>query len=151
MKIEYLQGDLFQLAEEHKIKYIAHGCNCQGVMGAGVALQIRNKFPSVYREYQLYCEHNKGSLLGMIEVVPVFEVDIAIINCFTQDLYGRESFLVKYGAILECMKRINSHVPEGSKVIMPKIGAGLGGGNWEIISKIIEEESSSFQPVVAVL
>jgi hypothetical protein len=34
---------------------------------------------------------------------------------------------------------------------MPKIGAGLAGGNWDIIAKIIEEESGTVEVRVYVL
>jgi hypothetical protein len=47
MKIIYKQGDLLDCIE----KVIVHGCNAQGVMGSGVALAIRKKYPDAARAY----------------------------------------------------------------------------------------------------
>lgn len=154
MKIEYLNGDLFALAKEHNIRYIAHGVNCQGVMGSGFAKQIRDKFPEVYEYYKVTCKKPtlKESLLGSIQ--PIMVSNNVVINCFTQLEFGSDKQFCSYDAIAECMDAIDTTLDTTlsvRKVIMPKIGAGLGGGNWEIIERIIEEKSPHFQPVVAVL
>ena len=47
-KIEVIKGDVLSIKEG----IIVHGCNCQGVMGGGVALSIRNQFPTVYNLYR---------------------------------------------------------------------------------------------------
>ena len=53
------------------------------------------------------------------------------------------------------MRQISSWAPQLQPtyddtlhIAMPLIGAGLGGGDWNVISEIIEEESLKFQPVV---
>ena len=48
MKIIYKSGDVVEAQET----YIAHGCNCQGKMGKGVAMGIKDKFPKAYRDYR---------------------------------------------------------------------------------------------------
>lgn len=45
--LKVIEGDI--LTVTHGI--IAHQCNCRGVMGAGLALQVRNKYSKVYSEY----------------------------------------------------------------------------------------------------
>ena len=35
-----------------QLQFIAHQVNCQGVMGAGVAKALRNKYPELYSQYQ---------------------------------------------------------------------------------------------------
>ena len=48
---------------------IIHGCNAQGIMGAGLALQVRNKSEEVYQVYKQACDtktNDKQSLLGTI-------------------------------------------------------------------------------------
>lgn len=143
MKIIYKQGDLLQCDE----KIIIHGCNAQGVMASGVAKVIRAKYPSAYDAYRA------GNLGLGIVTYAAQEDGKVILNAITQEFYGRQvgKQYVSYKAVYLCMQRINSFYScEESPVYiaMPKIGAGLGGGNWEIISKIIEEESTYFQPVV---
>ena len=82
-----------------------------------------------------------------------------IFNCVTQEFYGHgPQRYVSYDAVAECMKGIDSHAEsilaevgvntESLSVALPMIGAGLGGGKWEIIKAIIEAEFTIIQPVV---
>ena len=142
-KIVYKRGDIFNGDEP----ILIHGCNNRGVMGSGIAKQIRDKYPKAYTEYKDYS--NKFKLeLGL--VLPVFCTNRIIINCITQDGYGKDGKrYVDYGAVETCIKEVST-IAENYRlkhVAMPKIGAGLGGGRWETIAEIIEA-NSTFQPVV---
>ncbi len=54
MPIEYVSGDLF--ANAHGAEAFAHGCNCQGSMGAGIAKGFRERYPHMYEEYRARCK-----------------------------------------------------------------------------------------------
>ena len=149
MKIKYVKGDLLQAPE----RCILHGCNAQGVMGSGVAKLIRAKWPSAYLAYKASEQHN-GMRLGVVTYAAQEDGKV-IFNGVTQEFYGRDGkHYVDYAAIKEVIEAVNFYIeaqncaPDYRSVAMPMIGAGLGGGDWNIISKIIEEESVSFQPVV---
>ena len=123
-------------------------------MGSGVAKAIRDKWPGVFPAYKGFI-NNAQSPLGMTNSVYVGneENHKMIFNLITQKYYGRDGRrYVDYDAVRKCMRFVNKRAGMYSawphRVAMPKIGAGLGGGDWEIISKIIEEESTDFQPVV---
>jgi O-acetyl-ADP-ribose deacetylase (regulator of RNase III) len=62
-----------------------------------------------------------------------------IINAYTQYEYGTDKMNVDYDAITMVMKKIN-HAYNGKRIGLPKIGAGLAGGDWNIIRDIIEEQ-----------
>jgi len=144
MKIIYKVGNLRD-AEE---LIILHGCNAQGVMRSGVAKVVREKWPEAYNEYRAAFE-NYG--LSMGDTVIAFSRGKKIINAITQEYFGRDGKqYVDYEAIRTAIRSVNklADVVAVAVVAMPKIGAGLGGGDWNIISKIIEEESTNFQPVV---
>lgn len=150
MKITYKNGDLFYFSE----KALAHGCNARGVMGSGVAKIVKEKYPEAYFAYRTAFE-TTGLQLGTTLWVKIGEK--FIINAITQQDYGRKNKLyVSYDAIRKCIREINSvcfetQIPDGeniTSVAFPKIGAGLANGDWEIIEKIIEEESIDFIPVV---
>lgn len=141
--IVYKKGDLFMGDES----FIAHGCNAMGVMGAGFAAQIRDRFPGAY-DYYRFLYVTSGLRLG--EVYAYSEKGKTILHCITQVTYGRSGVHVSYDAIRDCMNEINYLYP-GERVAMPQIGAGLAGGDWNEISKIIQEESTNFIPVVYVL
>lgn len=143
--IRYVQGDLLA----SNLQVIAHGCNCQGVMGSGIARQIKEKYPNVYEVYKL--KHQvMGLELGTI--LPVRTLDNRlVINCMTQSNYGRNNQVyVDYNAVESCIAAINHNVSnwEVSEVGFPKIGAGLGGGDWNKIEDIIVRNAKNFIPVV---
>lgn len=146
MKIEYIKGDLFTT----DIKYIVHGCNDQGAMGSGVAKTIREKYTEAYKQYVLKWR-DFGLKLGEVQYVETNGK--VIVNAISQDNYGRDGRrYVSYEAITDIMKTLEKDLSgKIDSIAMPQIGAGLGGGDWNIISEIIEKELISIQPVVYIL
>lgn len=149
MKIIYKQGDLLACTED----VIVHGCNAQGVMGSGVAALIRKKYPNAARAY-FNMKDNRCLQLGAWSYSKENDGK-TIINAITQEFYGRNPHVVyaSYGAIAHVFGNINKWCKTyGVKSIaMPKIGAGLANGDWNVIEKIIEIECVDVQPVVYVL
>ena len=144
MKIEYRKGDLLST----DIPVILHGCNAQGVMGSGVALAIRTTYPLAYKRYiERHRQHPWE--LGEIQVIPCGNK--VIINAITQEYYGKDRRrYVDYNAVKDVMRKVNGiyDVYGYKQLAMPKIGAGLGGGDWAFIETIIESELIDVQPVV---
>jgi len=124
--------------------HVVHGCNARGVMGSGFALAIKNMYPTVYEDYRDI--HDKdGLILG--NAYPVMPTEKLIIwNAITQENCGSDGKrYVSYDAIETCFKQINESIPHilesevSQEIHIPLLGAGLGGGNWEIIREIIEQ------------
>lgn len=135
--IEYQTGDLLTATSGH----IVHGCNARGVMGAGVALAIKNTWPEVYNDYRQRYQ-DTGLHLGQVLPVAVGQ-DLMVWNAITQQNYGNaRRRYVSYDAIAECFEKINDQVAAMSTIQqhihIPKIGAGLAGGDWAVISTIID-------------
>lgn len=144
MKIEYRKGDLF----ESPIKVFIHGCNDQGVMASGFAAPLKNKFPEAYEVYRKEYETNG---LGGGTIIPVETKGKIIINMITQNFYGKDGKrYAKYDWIADGFYQTNQLTKRLGidTVAMPMIGAGLGGGDWNVISAIIESECTFTQPVV---
>jgi O-acetyl-ADP-ribose deacetylase (regulator of RNase III) len=143
--ISYVNGDLLGATQ----KVLVHGCNNHGVMGSGVARQIRARWPNVYEVYAL---KHKVFGLELGDIIPVGTLDGKIVvNAVTQDGFGRDGHrYVDYNAIETCFRKINDRVDvwEVAEVAMPRIGAGLGGGDWSIIEKIIVSTAKNYRPVV---
>lgn len=142
MSIEFKLGDLFST----DAKYICHQVNCMGKMGSGIARAVREKFPNVYKAYTELCssdEYTPDYLLGSVLFVRCGAQIIA--NLFAQRYYGRDgSQYTDYKAFRGCLQQIRENVPIGSSIAFPHgIGCGLGGGKWEIILPMIEEELSN--------
>lgn len=124
-------------------KYIAHGVNCQNKMGSGVAKVLFGKYPTVKEDYHktyhvmVNVLNERQNLLGLFDESKQDDGTI-ILNMFTQYNYGYDGEkYVSYDAIYDCF---TNAVECGIKEIaIPKIGAGLAGGNWDIISQIIDD------------
>jgi O-acetyl-ADP-ribose deacetylase (regulator of RNase III) len=140
IKINTLTGNLLHVKEGH----IVHGCNAQGVMGSGVALAVKETYPQAYKDYSKH--YDEGTLtLGAAYPVEV-DSNLIVWNAITQNLYGTNKRMVSYDAIQTCFQDINDFIFVSreiytipAKVHIPYIGAGLGGGSWNIIKSIIED------------
>ena len=118
---------------------ICHQVNCQGVMGSGLARQVRAKYPQVYAPYRAYCA--TGNALGTVLFVPVSDNNI-IANIFGQDKYGRDKQYTDYEALQTAFHRVAEVARERNlPIAIPyRIGCGLGGGDWATVYKIIMTE-----------
>jgi len=110
--------------------YICHQVNCQKVAGAGLALQIRNKWPDWYAHYLSVTQE-----LGKADIYKI-DTNLYVVSLYAQNYYGRDRNYTDYDALKKSLNEIshlnNLYIPYG-------IGAGLAGGDWDIISCIIEK------------
>lgn len=137
--ITEVKGNLFeQVTEGH----IVHGCNAQGVMGSGFALQVKNLYPVAYEVYRnMYEKH--GFEVGENISVKV-EPNLVIHNAITQEFYGRDGkqyvdyLAVKDGFVQVCLE-VSEGLIECEDIHFPLIGCGLGGGDRSIILSDIDK------------
>lgn len=124
---------------------ICQQVNCQGVMGCGIAKQIRNKWPEVYKRYKMY--HKNGFLrLGKVVLVKVTN-NLLVANLCGQDRYGRDKRYTNYLAIETCLSSLvqlnrMNRVPVYTSlpVYIPyNMGCANAGGDWKLVSAIIEK------------
>ena len=130
-------------------KYICHCVNAQGVMGSGVAKAIRDKYPKAFNVYRK--EYESRGRLSMGYVIGADCDKHIILNLVGQKYYGNEpgKCYLDYIALRKGISSINKYISE--PVAFPMIGCGLAGGDWKVVSEILEEESTNFQPLVYVL
>lgn len=115
---------------------IVHQVNCQGVMGAGIALAIRKKWPIVYDRYRKF-----KFKLGQIQVIQV-KPGLWVCNLVGQDRYGRDKCYTDYKAVREGFQKLNVWAfVRNLPIYIPKgMGCNLAGGDWKIVCKLISEE-----------
>jgi O-acetyl-ADP-ribose deacetylase (regulator of RNase III) len=153
MTVTVRQGNTFLHAEtdylmhDYNYKIIAHGCNMQGVMGAGFAKQMRQNMPWAYNAYKKHIEEYKPSLmLGQIIPVKAFDENTIVFNCLTQNQIGPHASLT---AIALCVKAMESYMRmlknEDNPIYIPFIGCGIGGLDWTDVEKIFSESSLDFR------
>lgn len=149
-----IDGNLITLAKKGEFDVITHGCNCFCVMGAGIAPQMAKAFGCDQARglFKWEAKEFEGDInkLGNIEYYPMNigpAKTVIVVNSYTQYHYGLNHIdgLAKpldYEALTLCLKKINFHF-KGKKIGLPKIGAGLAGGDWNRIKKIIQTELRS--------
>lgn len=154
--VVYKKGNLL----ESNCDIICHQVNCQRVMGSGIAKQIRDKWPEVYEDYcsEIDLMYNNGfvkqssDLLGMVSCIKL-ENGRYITNFFSQDKFlPRGVCHTDYEAFTKCCNSLKEFITEynldKSKTIIGfpyKIGCGLAGGNWDVVSAIIEREFEGYE------
>ena len=144
-------GNIF---EQVKVGVIVHGCNAQGVMGSGVAKEVKERYPGAFQLYRSHCEMYGIGSKGLLGTTPAWvnshpvdnEIDptkhLVIVNAITQLNYGRDGQrYVSYAAVQEAFDniRILCKAIGATDINFPMIGAGLGGGDWSVISTIIQD------------
>jgi O-acetyl-ADP-ribose deacetylase (regulator of RNase III) len=127
---------------------ICHQCNCIGAMGAGLAKQIRDRWPHIYADYRKAIETGELRLGGCR--IATAEPGLYIAHLAGQHGIGRRKFgrpATEYLALSTALNDLNRQI-NGSYVFMRMpvyipygIGCGLGGGDWKEVSKILEEDT----------
>ena len=117
--------------------FICHQVNLKGVMGAGLAYDLREKWPIIYTAYEKYYKQAK---LGQIQPI-LIKKNLFVVNFFSQESYGRNRQHTDYSAFTTCLEKVKlfrDNKYSNLSIYFPyKIGCGLGGGNWSIIHKMI--------------
>lgn len=128
---------------------IAHQVNCLGIMGGGVAKQIKAKWPIVYQEYKDFIiDYEACNLKSALGAVCTTTVEgHAIINIFGQENISNSKCMTDYKAVRGAFEdfisnyRCALHIPWESQVpiaIPYKFGCGLAGGDWNIMTEVLE-------------
>ncbi len=147
--IKKLWGNILDAKENITCQQV----NCKGVMGAGLAKQIADKYPHVYKCYKEMCDNYKfpfgESLLGKTLFVEInnqedlfnSKEEYKVIAClFSQGTYGKSNRVyTDYSAFAGSLLLVKQYAEGmGYSVAIPYgIGCGLGNGDWRIIYNII--------------
>jgi len=171
-------GDLIQLAKEGAFNVIAHGCNCFCKMRKGIAVEMDKVFQcSIFPfeaysykgdinklgciDYKRFCiadPHNNGNKLAyemnassVLHNMKVPYNTLTVVNCYTQYHWANvnNSHPFDIVAFRLCMRKINTKFT-GNTIGLPKIGAGLAGGDWEEIKQVIKEELTNCDVVIVI-
>ncbi len=139
--ITHIKGDAIALAKKDG-NFLLHGCNCFSTWGAGIAKALKEEWPDAY-------EADRKSLMKPIAKIGSYTEyrarvapnrTLTIVNLYTQFDYGRDRSF-EYGAFKLALREfLRDFSLLGARIYMPKIGAGLGGGDWNLIQTIMEEE-----------
>ena len=144
MPIHFVSGDLF--VNRFNAQALAHGCNCAGSMGAGIAVEFRDRYPAMFEEFRRRCKAKPAEFAlgdvffwredaacgGLRE-----EGKPAVFNLGTQP---RPRFGASYPVVEKALKatRERADAERVTSIAMPRIAAGYGGLSWKKVRALIE-------------
>lgn len=130
--IEFKSGNIF----DENVEALVNPVNCVGVMGKGLALEFKKRFPENFDAYVQACKHRTIGL-GHLFVFHRPEKPGHIIN-FPTKQHWRDKSTIEYImlGIIDLLGVIK-HYKIGS-IAIPAIGCGLGGLEWPRVKELLE-------------
>lgn len=138
------KGDLLLLAEQGQFDVIVHGCNCFNTMGAGIAKQIKDRYPQAY---EADCETQPGDYNKLGNFSKSATDKFVIINAYTQYNFARagsKEDLFEYISFAMILQKL-SNTAGDCKFGFPMIGMGLAGGDPVKIITLLEHFAQSVE------
>ena len=129
--LKFIGGDLF----ESRAQTLVNAVNTVGIMGKGIALEFKKRYPGMFEEYRQLCD---DGLLDVGELHLYKANDHWILNFPTKYHYRNKSRLEYIRAGL-CRLRDNYAEWSITSIAMPALGCGLGGLSWSEVREAIEE------------
>ena len=124
--VKVLTGDIFS----SNAQTITNTVNCVGVMGKGIALGFRQRYPEMYEDYVQRCD--KGLVKLGRPYIYKQSRDPWILNFPTKDHWRQGANL---DAILDGLGYLQSKYKEWGieSLAVPPLGSGLGGLEWRVV------------------
>jgi O-acetyl-ADP-ribose deacetylase (regulator of RNase III) len=124
--VKPMVGDLF----DSRAQTLVNTVNCVGVMGKGIALGFRQRFPEMYNEYVGKCQRGEVHLGRPYLWTPV--IPPWVLNFPTKDHWRSTARL---DAIVEGLEYLAEHYKEWgiTSLAVPPLGCGEGGLEWRLV------------------
>jgi O-acetyl-ADP-ribose deacetylase (regulator of RNase III)/uncharacterized protein YwgA len=137
-RIEVREGNLFESSAQTLVNTV----NCVGVMGKGIALEFRRRFPAMYRDYVQRCERREVRLGE-----PYLYRDLAsawVVNFPTKDHWRSVSRL---DDIVAGLRYLVEQVPSWGvqSIAVPPLGCGNGGLEWSVVGPTLYRHLSALE------
>ena len=135
-------------------KTVVHGVNCLNTMGAGAARAIANKWPEAEKAYDRYMR-KYASFIITTKKLPEFEPccyaicddGTIVYNAIVQYYVGRDKKYGQYHLLTQSLSNICKNIISSElsrEIHITKIGCGLAGLKWEVLSEILLEYEENY-------
>lgn len=139
-QIEFITGDATRPRGEGP-RVIAHVVNDRTAnWGGAFARALRDEYPVAQAQFRAWVSEDRDRLrLGAVQIAEV-DRDLSVATMIAQRGYGEARRpRVRYEALRACLDEVASvALEQGAVVHMPRIGAGMAGGSWEVIAELID-------------
>ncbi len=129
-------GNIFVIKAQAYVNTV----NCVGVMGAGIALSFKRKFPKMFSSYREMCKLGNVKVGSMtIITVPRYNEDTILVINFPTKQHWKNPSKISY--IKDGMKSLVAEIKRlGIKSIaIPHLGCNNGGLSWKDVKPIVYE------------
>jgi O-acetyl-ADP-ribose deacetylase (regulator of RNase III) len=132
MGIEFKKGSIF----DEKADALVNPVNCVGVMGNGLALRFRRRFPKNFTAYARACKYDQVRPGKLFVHETGLETPRLIVN-FPTKVHWKQDSRIEYisDGLLSLIWLIRER--EIKSIAIPKLGCGLGGLKWEVVRDLI--------------
>jgi O-acetyl-ADP-ribose deacetylase (regulator of RNase III) len=141
--IKYKQGNIIG----ENVDAIVNTVNCVGVMGRGLALQYKNKFPDNFKTYAKACKDGEV-IIGKMFITQTGQLTNPkyIIN-FPTKRHWRGKSKIEYieCGLIDLINIIKKY--DIKSIAIPPLGSGLGGLDWNIVKNKIENIFSDIKEI----
>lgn len=136
MTIHTATGDLLSAPAEAVVNTV----NTRGVMGKGIALQVKQRWPDVERAYRQACERGEVRLgeMHVVERAALTDGPRVVINFPTKEHWRSKSRLADIELGLRDLRQVIASL-DVSSVAIPPLGCGNGGLQWADVLPLIEQ------------
>ena len=135
--LKYKKGNLVDAWLDGEVDVLIHQCNCYNTFGSGIAKEIRERIPEAY---DADCKTIKGDV-GKLGDFTVYshESGRLVYNLYGQYGYGRERRIyTSYPNLFKGLLGIQNDLVRPLRIGIPKLGCGLGGGDWSIVEGFVK-------------
>lgn len=136
--LNYVKGNLIDMAEDGDFDVIVQGCNCMCTMGSGIAKEIRARYPEAY---DVDYATESGDMFKLGSFTSVHTGKFIIVNAYTQydfNRKGERKDVFEYASFEVILKKL-AYAYGNRRFGFPMIGMGLAGGNAERILAMLED------------
>lgn len=130
---------------------LVNATNTRGVMGAGLALQFRERWPEMFAEYQQLAADNR-LWTDLVHVWPNTAYDGPeapvteayepswIVNLHTKrDPSQPSRYLYVVSGLIDLVDHLTDELEDALTVAVPALGCGLGGLDWRVVEPLIRD------------
>ena len=142
--LEIVTGDLF----DSDAQALVNAVNCAGVMGAGIAVAFRKRYPAMFEEYKEVCARG--------------ELRPGVMHVWPYDDRGRERFVINFPTLRQDYRAKTSldDIAAGlpalceeirqrsiESIAVPALGCDRGGSSWDEVRPLLVDGLSSLEDV----
>ena len=133
--LHYIRGNIF----ESTCQAIVNTVNTEGVMGKGLALQFKERYPDNYKSYRKACKNNQVVVGKMfVTTYNSLEGNKIIVNFPTKTTWRKPS---EYAYIIDGLNDLKHQIAARNirSIAIPPLGTHNGGLDWDKVKRLIED------------